>query len=51
MFVFTFFRPPRTMGEGFVVLQSNTVDIYFYMDEPGMFNYFGSHSCLISVWL
>ena len=23
------------MGEGFVVLQSNRVDIYFYMDEPG----------------
>ncbi|XP_076446239.1 bridge-like lipid transfer protein family member 1 isoform X6 [Babylonia areolata] len=29
-------EPPRTMGEGFVVLQSNSVDIYFYMDEPGL---------------
>ncbi|KAK7097228.1 hypothetical protein V1264_004238 [Littorina saxatilis] len=29
-------EPPRTMGEGFVVLQSNKVDIYFYMDEPGL---------------
>ena len=25
------------MGEGFVVLQSNSVDIYFYMDEPGQY--------------
>lgn len=25
------------MGEGFVVLQSNDVDIYYYQDEPGMF--------------
>lgn len=24
------------MGEGFVVMQSNDVDIYYYMDEPGM---------------
>lgn len=23
------------MGEGFVVMQSNDVDIYYYMDEPG----------------
>lgn len=29
------YRPPRLMGEGFVVLQSNDVDIYYYMDEPG----------------
>ncbi|CAM1304937.1 KIAA1109 (predicted) [Pycnogonum litorale] len=28
--------PPRYMGEGFVVLQSNLVDIYYYMDEPGL---------------
>ncbi|XP_039287950.1 transmembrane protein KIAA1109 homolog [Nilaparvata lugens] len=27
--------PPRYMGEGFVVLSSNNVDLYFYMDEPG----------------
>ena len=27
--------PPRYMGEGFVVLQSNNVDIYAYMDVPG----------------
>lgn len=25
------------MGEGFVVMQSNDVDIYYYMDEPGTF--------------
>ncbi len=24
------------MGEGFVVMQSNDVDIYYYQDEPGM---------------
>ena len=24
------------MGEGFVVMQSNDVDIYYYMDEPGI---------------
>ena len=23
------------MGEGFVVMQSNDVVIYYYMDEPG----------------
>ncbi|MGH0143674.1 UNVERIFIED_CONTAM: hypothetical protein FKN15_029770, partial [Acipenser sinensis] len=28
--------PPRLMGEGFVVMQSNDVDIYYYMDEPGL---------------
>ncbi|XP_014242068.1 uncharacterized protein KIAA1109 isoform X2 [Cimex lectularius] len=28
--------PPRYMGEGFVVLSSNNVDLYFYMDEPGL---------------
>lgn len=28
-------RPPRLMGEGFVVMQSNDVDIYYYQDEPG----------------
>lgn len=34
-FFFFHFRPPRLMGEGFVVMQSNDVDIYYYMDEPG----------------
>lgn len=29
--------PPRYMGEGFVVLSSNNVDLYYYMDEPGKF--------------
>ncbi|EAX05242.1 hCG1791053 [Homo sapiens] len=29
-------EPPRLMGEGFVVMQSNDVDIYYYMDEPGI---------------
>ncbi|XP_056282679.1 bridge-like lipid transfer protein family member 1 isoform X10 [Pseudoliparis swirei] len=29
-------EPPRLMGEGFVVMQSNDVDIYFYQDEPGL---------------
>lgn len=28
-------EPPRFMGEGFVVLQSNLVDLYYYQDEPG----------------
>uniref|UniRef100_A0A671N903 Bridge-like lipid transfer protein family member 1 N-terminal domain-containing protein n=1 Tax=Sinocyclocheilus anshuiensis TaxID=1608454 RepID=A0A671N903_9TELE len=28
-------EPPRLMGEGFVVMQSNDVDIYYYQDEPG----------------
>ncbi|CAH1406051.1 unnamed protein product [Nezara viridula] len=28
--------PPRYMGEGFVVLSSNNVDLYYYMDEPGI---------------
>lgn len=34
---FFHYRPPRLMGEGFVVMQSNDVDIYYYMDEPGTF--------------
>ncbi|XP_060035101.1 bridge-like lipid transfer protein family member 1 isoform X6 [Erinaceus europaeus] len=29
-------EPPRLMGEGFVVMQSNDVDVYYYMDEPGL---------------
>lgn len=28
--------PPRYMGEGFVVMMSNLVELYFYMDEPGL---------------
>ncbi|XP_075226335.1 transmembrane protein KIAA1109 homolog tweek [Lycorma delicatula] len=28
--------PPRYMGEGFVVLSSNNVELYYYMDEPGV---------------
>ncbi|XP_046668210.1 transmembrane protein KIAA1109 homolog isoform X3 [Homalodisca vitripennis] len=28
--------PPRYMGEGFVVLSSNNVELYYYMDEPGL---------------
>ncbi|XP_059485480.1 bridge-like lipid transfer protein family member 1 isoform X2 [Neocloeon triangulifer] len=27
--------PPRYMGEGFVILSSNNVELYYYMDEPG----------------
>uniref|UniRef100_A0A8D8V2G3 Uncharacterized protein KIAA1109 n=1 Tax=Cacopsylla melanoneura TaxID=428564 RepID=A0A8D8V2G3_9HEMI len=29
-------EPPRYMGAGFVVLSSNNMDLYFYMDEPGI---------------
>uniref|UniRef100_T1J6C2 Bridge-like lipid transfer protein family member 1 C-terminal domain-containing protein n=1 Tax=Strigamia maritima TaxID=126957 RepID=T1J6C2_STRMM len=29
-------EPPRFMGEGFVVSQANRVDLYYYMDEPGI---------------
>ncbi|XP_048858560.1 transmembrane protein KIAA1109 homolog isoform X2 [Brienomyrus brachyistius] len=29
-------EPPRLMGEGFVVMQSNDVDIYYYTDEAGL---------------
>ncbi|KAI5721596.1 hypothetical protein M8J77_022751 [Diaphorina citri] len=29
-------EPPRFMGAGFVVLSSNNMDLYFYMDEPGL---------------
>lgn len=29
-------EPPRYMGEGFVVMMSNQVELYFYMDEPGI---------------
>lgn len=28
--------PPRYMGEGFVVMSSNYIELYFYMDEPGL---------------
>lgn len=29
-------EPPRYMGEGFVVMMSNNVELYFYMDEAGL---------------
>ena len=29
-------EPPRLMEEGFVILSSNTIDFYYYMDEPGL---------------
>jgi hypothetical protein len=32
---------PRNMGDGFVVLASNTVSVYYYMDEV---NFFTSHN-------
>jgi len=28
--------PPRYMGEGFVVLSSNNIELYYYMDEAGV---------------
>lgn len=28
--------PPRYMGEGFVVLSSNNIELYYYMDEAGL---------------
>lgn len=31
-------EPPRFMGEGFVVFQTNKVDFYYYQDEPGLSN-------------
>ncbi|XP_050361994.1 transmembrane protein KIAA1109 homolog isoform X3 [Nymphalis io] len=29
-------EPPRYMGEGFVIMSSNYMEVYFYMDEPGL---------------
>uniref|UniRef100_A0A182M138 Fragile site-associated protein C-terminal domain-containing protein n=1 Tax=Anopheles culicifacies TaxID=139723 RepID=A0A182M138_9DIPT len=29
-------EPPRYMGEGFVVMMSNLMELYFYMDEAGI---------------
>lgn len=29
-------EPPRFMGEGFVVMMSNLLELYFYMDEAGV---------------
>ncbi|XP_066952111.1 bridge-like lipid transfer protein family member 1 [Macrobrachium rosenbergii] len=29
-------EPPRYMGEGFVVMSSSVVQLYYYMDEPGL---------------
>uniref|UniRef100_A0A1B0D1P6 Fragile site-associated protein C-terminal domain-containing protein n=1 Tax=Phlebotomus papatasi TaxID=29031 RepID=A0A1B0D1P6_PHLPP len=29
-------EPPRYMGEGFVVMMSNLLELYFYMDEAGV---------------
>lgn len=34
--VILFFRAPRFMGEGFTVIQSRTIDVHYYMDEPGI---------------
>lgn len=33
-------EPPRYMGEGFVLMSSNDLEIYFYMDEPGLIRWF-----------
>ena len=33
--VCTCFRPPRMMGEGFVIMQSTELKVHFYMDQPG----------------
>lgn len=43
--------PPRYMGEGFVVMMSNLVELYFYMDEPGLFNINSVFSKVLSVHL
>ncbi|XP_031358006.1 transmembrane protein KIAA1109 isoform X3 [Photinus pyralis] len=29
-------EPPRYMGEGFVLMSTNDLELYFYMDEPGI---------------
>ncbi|KAJ0182155.1 hypothetical protein K1T71_002877 [Dendrolimus kikuchii] len=29
-------EPPRYMGEGFVIMSSNYIEVYFYMDDPGL---------------
>ncbi|XP_058456070.1 bridge-like lipid transfer protein family member 1 isoform X4 [Malaya genurostris] len=29
-------EPPRYMGEGFVVMMANNMELYFYMDEAGL---------------
>ncbi|XP_017781272.1 PREDICTED: uncharacterized protein KIAA1109 isoform X3 [Nicrophorus vespilloides] len=29
-------EPPRYMGEGFVLMSTNDMELYFYMDEPGI---------------
>lgn len=29
-------EPPRFMGEGFVLMSTNDMELYFYMDEPGI---------------
>ncbi|XP_060534290.1 bridge-like lipid transfer protein family member 1 [Cylas formicarius] len=29
-------EPPRYMGEGFVLMSANDMELYFYMDEPGL---------------
>ncbi|XP_064637366.1 bridge-like lipid transfer protein family member 1 isoform X3 [Lineus longissimus] len=29
-------EPPRFMGQGFVVMQSTNVELYFHMDDPGL---------------
>ncbi|KAF5303327.1 hypothetical protein FQA39_LY10066 [Lamprigera yunnana] len=29
-------EPPRYMGEGFVLMSTNDLELYFYMDEPGV---------------
>ena len=39
-----FCRPPRYMGEGFVVMQSGAVDIYYYQDSPGILTFLIEHT-------
>ena len=39
MWLFFHYRPPRYMGEGFVVLQTADCKITYYQDEPGFLTF------------
>ena len=51
MWLFFHYRPPRYMGEGFVVLQTADCKITYYQDEPGLWTFEFFISPFYTIWV